>query len=205
MAKVRKDVGELNLTAPEPPQQTYTKSPYVIRDSTRRVELHHFGWGHTRGDTFVYLPNEKVLCTGDAVVNGPFNDPHYANIGNWPNEIRGAQKLDVKYVLPAHGLPAGKELLAAQIQFLEELYKAVAAEVKKGKKLDQLVTLKGGQAVATSVRLSENLMDVWVGNARSYTDRGSYGQGGSQRVDAFRYSPQRNDAESFQRWRALIA
>ena len=41
VARVRKDVAELKLAAPEPPRQTYTESPYAISDSTRRVELYN--------------------------------------------------------------------------------------------------------------------------------------------------------------------
>src|SRR5580700_1617102 len=41
--KERKDVAELNRDAPEPPQQTFTDSPHVIADDTRRVEFYHFG------------------------------------------------------------------------------------------------------------------------------------------------------------------
>jgi glyoxylase-like metal-dependent hydrolase (beta-lactamase superfamily II) len=161
-ASYRKDVAELNLPGPEPPRQTYTKSPYVIRDSTRRVELHHFGWGHTRGDTFVYLPKENILCTGDAVGNGAYSDPKHAYMGNWANEVRAARKLKIVHVLPGHGDPGGKELLDGQIQFLDELYHAVQAAVKEGKTLDQLVTMENGRPVATSIRLSERMMDVYV-------------------------------------------
>ena len=71
-AAAREDVRELNLASAEPPLETFSESPHVLGDGTRRVEFHHFGWGHTRGDGFVYLPREKILCTGDAVVNGPF-------------------------------------------------------------------------------------------------------------------------------------
>jgi glyoxylase-like metal-dependent hydrolase (beta-lactamase superfamily II) len=162
VAKVRKDVAELNLPAPEPPRQTYAESPYVIGDEGRRVELHHFAWGHTRGDTFVYLPKEKVLCTGDAVVNGPFSDPKHAYMGNWANEIRAAQKLDVAHVLPGHGRPGGKELLEGQIRFFEELYKAVDAAIKRGETRDQLVTEQDGRPVSTPIRLPKDLQDVYV-------------------------------------------
>ena len=94
-AKERKDVAELNLPMAEPPKQTFDKSPFVLKDETREVQFHFFGWAHTRGDGFVYLPKEKVLCTGDAVVNGPYNYTADANIGNWPAVVRAAQKLDV--------------------------------------------------------------------------------------------------------------
>ena len=157
-----KSVAELNLPGPEPPKITYEKSPYVISDSARRIELYHFTFGHTRGDTFIYLPKEKVLCTGDAVVNGPFSDPKHSYMGNWPNEVRAAQKLDVQYVLPGHGKDGGKDLLDGQIKFFVELYSAVQAAIKEGKTLDQIVTLKDGRPMATSIRLSPSIMDYYV-------------------------------------------
>src|SRR5207244_3305658 len=110
-AKTRKDVAELNQPSVEPPKQTFDKKSFVLSDSTRRVEFHFFGWAHTRGDGFVYLPKEQVLCTGDAVVNGAYNFLGDANIGNWPNVIRAAQKLKFTHVLPGHGEPGGREVL----------------------------------------------------------------------------------------------
>jgi cyclase len=110
-SQVRKDVADLHLATPERPKQTYTTSPFVLSDSTRRVELYNFGWGHTRGDTFVYLPKEKILCTGDVAVNGPYITTRDADIRNWPDVIRKAQKLDVRYVLPGHGPVGDKEML----------------------------------------------------------------------------------------------
>jgi cyclase len=162
VAKVRKDVAGLNMPGPEPPKQTYGSSPYVIEDSTRRVELYNFGWGHTRGDTFVYLPKEKILCTGDAVPDGFHNDPKHAFMGNWASEVRAAKKLDIVTVLPGHGKPGGKELLDGQIRFLTEIYQAVQKAIHEGKTLDQLVTMKNGQPVATSIRLSGATMDRYV-------------------------------------------
>jgi glyoxylase-like metal-dependent hydrolase (beta-lactamase superfamily II) len=162
VASYRKDVAELNLSGPEPPRHTYTESPFVLSDSSRRVELHHFAWGHTRGDTFVYLPKEKVLCTGDVVVNGPHSDPKHAFMGNWANEIRAAQKLDVEHVLPGHGKAGGKELLEGEIRFFDTLYQVVEAAVKRGETLDQVVTMQAGRPVATTIRLPRDLDDVYV-------------------------------------------
>jgi glyoxylase-like metal-dependent hydrolase (beta-lactamase superfamily II) len=162
VAGYRKDVAELNLPGPEPPTQTYTESPLILGDAHRRVELHHFTWGHTRGDTFVYLPREKVLCTGDAVVNGPYSDPKHAYMGNWANEIRAAAKLGAEHVLPGHGKPGGKELLEGQIRFFDTLYQAVGEAVQRGLTLEAVVTMEGGRPVATTIRLSPELDDKYV-------------------------------------------
>ena len=160
-AKARKDVADLNLPTAEPPQQTFAENTFVLDDGSRKVEFHFLGWAHTRGDGFVYLPREKVLCTGDAVANGPYNYMGDGNSANWPLVIEKAEKLDVTTVLPGHGRPAGKEVLRGQAQFFIELRKAVGDAIKAGKKLDDLVTRKGNQLTGTSIRLPESVKN-WI-------------------------------------------
>jgi cyclase len=152
-AKQRKDVGELNRTSVEPPKQTFDKDLFVLKDSTRRVEFHFFGWAHTRGDGFVYLPKERILCTGDAVANGPYNYTADANIGNWPNVIGKARKLKVVQVLPGHGAPGGADVLEGQALFMTELHKAVKDAIGKGQKLDD---------IKASLQLPDSVKN-WVG------------------------------------------
>jgi glyoxylase-like metal-dependent hydrolase (beta-lactamase superfamily II) len=152
-AKVRPDVAELHRDGPEPPKQDINEALFVLNDGSRKVEFRHFGWAHTRGDGFVYLPKEQILCTGDAVVNGPYNATGDANIGNWPSVLQQAGKLKVKHVLPGHGLPGARELMEGQSQFFVELEKAVKTGVDQGKKLEDL---------QSSVTLSDGVGN-WVG------------------------------------------
>jgi len=152
-AKTRPDVAELHRDGPEPPKQDITQSEFVLNDGQRKVEFRHFGWAHTRGDGFVYLPKENVLCTGDAVVNGPHNNLADANIGNWPTVLRAADKLKPKHVLPGHGVNGGRELITGQDQFLTELYKAVKAGIDSGKSLE---------ALQVSINLPPSVSN-WVG------------------------------------------
>jgi glyoxylase-like metal-dependent hydrolase (beta-lactamase superfamily II) len=161
-AKSRKDVAALNLPTAEPPQQTFKENRFVLEDASRRVEFHFFGWAHTRGDGFVYLPKERIVCTGDAAVNGPFNYLGHGNSVNWPNVLAQVQKLNAMAVLPGHGVPGGAELLSGQRQFLIELNRAVSDAVRGGKKLEDLVSRKSGSPATTSVRLSE-AVKPWAG------------------------------------------
>ncbi len=162
-AKQRQDVGELKLQTAEPPVQTFDKSPYVIEDSGRRVEFHFFGWAHTRGDGFVYLPKEKIICTGDAAVNGPYNFVGDGNVLNWTRVLRAAQKRPLTHVLPAHGGPGGPEILSGQIQFFVELEKAVKTAVTQKKKLADIVKMEGDKPVSTSLQLPDAVKN-WVGD-----------------------------------------
>jgi cyclase len=152
-AKQRKDVADLKRETVEPPRQTFDKDRFVLEDGTRRVEFHFFGWAHTRGDGFVYLPKEQILCTGDAVTNGPYNYTADAYIGNWPKVARAAQKLKVTTILPGHGEPGGPEVLAGQALYMTELHKAVKAAIAEGRKLPDF---------KTSLQLPDSVKH-WVG------------------------------------------
>jgi len=154
-AKTRPDVAELKRDGPEPPKQDINEEVFVLNDGSRKVEFHHYGWAHTRGDGFVYLPKDEVLCTGDAVVNGPHNNTMDANIGNWPSVLRTAGKLKIKHILPGHGMMGGRDLLTGQELFFTELRKAVQAGVAQGKKVEE---------IQASMKLPETV-DNWVSEA----------------------------------------
>jgi cyclase len=158
----RKDVADLNLATAEPPKETFDKSPFILRDASREVRFYFFGWAHTRGDGLVYLPKEKVLCTGDVAVNGPYNSMSDGNIGNWPTVVLAAEKLAVARVLPGHGRPGGKEILEGQAQFLIELHNAVQSLVAQGKAMQDIVKFSGAKPVWTSVQLPDSVKN-WVG------------------------------------------
>jgi glyoxylase-like metal-dependent hydrolase (beta-lactamase superfamily II) len=167
-AKERPDVAALHLGAPEPPQQTFDKSPFVLKDSSREVRFYFFGWAHTRGDGFVYLPKDKVLCTGDVVVNGPYNFTADADVGNWPKVVRAAETLNPLYVLPGHGPSGGPEILEGQAKFMIELHKAVDAAIKQGKKFEDVVppgttTVYGNVVPATTTLTLPPSVSKWIG------------------------------------------
>jgi glyoxylase-like metal-dependent hydrolase (beta-lactamase superfamily II) len=163
-AKSRKDVAELHRDAPEYPKQTFDKSPFTLKDSTREVQFLFLGWAHTRGDGFAWLPKERVLCTGDAAANGPYNYTADGNIGNWPAVMAAAEKLSPAHVLPGHGPAGGEEVLAGQARFMRELRAAVEREVKKGAKLEAIVTMKNGAPASTTIVLPADVKN-WVGDS----------------------------------------
>src|SRR5262245_51994517 len=93
----------------------------VLDDGTQRAEFYFFGHAHTAGDAFLYLPRHKVLCTGDACVNGAYNFMGHSDSASWIRVLEQAQQLDVKLVCPGHGPLAGKELLGKQKRYFVEL------------------------------------------------------------------------------------
>jgi glyoxylase-like metal-dependent hydrolase (beta-lactamase superfamily II) len=134
----REDVRDLHQDNVQRPLKTFRKSPFVLKDATREVDFLFLGWGHTPADGYVWLPKERVLCTGDAAVNGPRNKLWDANLANWPRVLEKAMQLKPLSVLPGHGDAGGIEILEGQRQFLIDLYSAVKTQVDAGKTLAEI-------------------------------------------------------------------
>jgi glyoxylase-like metal-dependent hydrolase (beta-lactamase superfamily II) len=122
-AKGRKDVADSKLKAPS----LLYRTDMIFDDGKQRVELLYFGVAHTHGDGFAWLPNEKILFTGDACVNGPYNFAGDGNIHQWIETLEKAKKLQPKIVCPGHGPSAGPEMLDEQ----QAYFIALRDEVKK--------------------------------------------------------------------------
>lgn len=122
-AKNRPDVASTRL---KPPTLLFRKD-MIFDDGKRRVELIHFGVAHTHGDGFAWLPKERILFTGDACVDGPYNYMGDGNSREWIQTLEGAKGLNAKIICPGHGTMGGAEMLEDQQTYFTELRK----EVKK--------------------------------------------------------------------------
>jgi glyoxylase-like metal-dependent hydrolase (beta-lactamase superfamily II) len=125
--KNRKDVAASKL---KPPTLLFNKD-MIFDDGTHRVELLHFGVAHTHGDGFAWLPKEKILFTGDACVNGPYNYAGDGDTEQWIRTLAAAEKLGAKVVCPGHGPVAGGELLTEQKTYFIELRRLVKKHWKR--------------------------------------------------------------------------
>ena len=110
----------------------------VIDDGTQRAEIYFFGTAHTEGDLFVYLPKQKILFTGDACVNGPFNFSGHGNLHAWIDVLTQLEKLDVKTLAPGHGELGDAAVIKLQKRYFVELLAAVDSAMKEGKSLDEI-------------------------------------------------------------------
>jgi cyclase len=133
-AKDRKDIKENELKQVD----IAFDDKYIIDDGEQRIEFLHFGHCHTPGDAVAYLPKHKILCTGDACVNGAFNFMGHSNSAAWALNLAKMQKLDVDLVCPGHGKPEGKGLLAKQKRYFEDLRAAVKNGIDAKKSLEEI-------------------------------------------------------------------
>ncbi len=124
----RKDVAAGTL---KPPDIVFDDK-LVLEDGKQRVEFLFMGHAHTAGDAVAYLPKHKILCTGDACVNGAFNFMGHSDSASWIRALERMQQLDVDVVCPGHGAMAGKDLLATQKRYFVELRREVRKGIDEG-------------------------------------------------------------------------
>ncbi len=136
-AEGREDVRKLGRDGPLEPIVTFPRR-MVLDDGEQRVELLHFGTAHTRGDGFAYLPREKIIFTGDAVVNGPYNFMGDGNTESWLRVLEALGELDVEILAPGHGACGDRGLIADQRAYISTLRQAVADGIAGGKSLEAL-------------------------------------------------------------------
>jgi glyoxylase-like metal-dependent hydrolase (beta-lactamase superfamily II) len=118
------------------PNVTYTDRLDVYLGG-RHVEVLHYDRAVTPGDTFLYLPDEKVLVTGDLLVN-PVSFALSSFPTGWLRTLERMDALDVSIIVPGHGEPLRtKELLHAHIDVFRELLRRGREAKAKGLTPDQ--------------------------------------------------------------------
>jgi len=107
-----------------PPNVTIDDQLTLYRGD-REIRILYLGRGHTGGDLVVYLPKERVLCSGDLLVNQIANlVDGYVN--EWPAALEKLRALDFVDVIPGHGDPfKGKEKIGYFQEYLSDLWQQV--------------------------------------------------------------------------------
>jgi len=119
------------------PTATFDHS-LILHHKSRTVEILWLGQAHTNGDVFVFLPKEKVLCTGDALHGStPFMGDSYPY--DWIKTLDAAEKLDFDSVIGGHGdVMHGKEKFRLWKQYFQDLMERTAAAYSEGAVPDEV-------------------------------------------------------------------
>jgi glyoxylase-like metal-dependent hydrolase (beta-lactamase superfamily II) len=105
-----------------------------------RVEIMQLGRGHTKGDTVVWLPDERILFSGDLVEYEATPYAGDAYLGEWPATLDAIATLGPHQLVPGRGAalrtPAAvKAGLDGTRAFVTAMYDAVRAGAAAGKDL----------------------------------------------------------------------
>ena len=86
---------------PTPPNVTLTDR-LTLHLGSREIRIMFMGRGHTGGDVVVFLPKERIISTGDLLVEGTSYSGD-AYIPEWIETLEKVKALDYDMTLPGHG------------------------------------------------------------------------------------------------------
>ena len=124
------------------PTMTF-KGEMTVWMGKREVRLMQLGRGHTKGDTVIWLPKEKVLFSGDLVEYGATPYTGDAYLGDWPQTLERLAQLQPVALVPGRGdALTTPELCVEAIEgtksFLRDMYGSVKEGREAGKSLNEI-------------------------------------------------------------------
>ncbi|MBH1936624.1 MBL fold metallo-hydrolase [Streptomyces sp. AV19] len=141
------EYGDVRIT---PATLTYTDS-LTLHIGDTEVRLFHPGPAHTVGDTVVWLPQRRIVFTGDLVFNGGTPFIPFGSLAGSLRALEVLRGLDAEVVVPGHGRvtdPGVFDTVERYLRFVEELAREGRAagrsplEVARGADLGEFAQLQ---------------------------------------------------------------
>jgi glyoxylase-like metal-dependent hydrolase (beta-lactamase superfamily II) len=104
----------------------------VLRVGTKEVRLVEVGPAHTRGDTIVVVPRDRVVYTADILFVGGHPVMWAGPVENWLRALDLVLALDVDTVVPGHGPVTDKRAVAELRDYLRHLDREARARYDAG-------------------------------------------------------------------------
>jgi cyclase len=113
------------------PQETFSDE-LTMKVGDRTLQLSEVGPAHTRGDTLVYAPADRVLFTGDILFAGSHPIAWAGPVSNWIAACDRILAMDVEVIVPGHGPIAGFDEVRELKAYFEYLYTEARARHAEG-------------------------------------------------------------------------
>ena len=127
---------ELANFKPALPTRTFDKTVSLVVGE-REIQILLLGRGHTDGDVFIHLPKEKVVATGDALIDWmPYMNDGFPE--DWVHTLDALEKFDFAHIIPGHGGVLPKERLAFFRGYMADLIAAIKSAHADGASLDEM-------------------------------------------------------------------
>jgi cyclase len=95
-------------------------------------EIRRMG-GHTPACSVVYVPEERVIFTGDVVMDSRCPGMGEANLSQWVKALDWVECLPVDHIVPGHGGVCGKEVVRKLKEYLTEVRETMEKLVRAGR------------------------------------------------------------------------
>ena len=123
----------LNQTIPDYADVVFDDD-YVFELGGVNFEIYHAGQAHTPGDSFIWLPQQSVMFTGDIVyVDRMLGVMDHSNSKSWISVFESMMNFKPEYIVPGHGSVTNLEKAKKDTyEYLKQLRSKVSDFMEKG-------------------------------------------------------------------------
>ena len=124
------------------PSRVVTKNHETLKIEGVTLEAYHWAPAHTSGDLVVYLPNEKIVFTGDIIAGqSPDTLIHLEKNGSsegWITTVKGMTALNADQFVPGHGDVQSKAAIQKRLDDVSAKRAKIKELVAQGKSLEEI-------------------------------------------------------------------
>lgn len=121
---------------PAPPTTTFSSS-MTLHHGGRDIQIWYLGRSHTDTDIVVFLPQERIVCSGD-MMESQISYAADGFVDEWPATLEKLNALNFDTVMPGHGVVfKGKDKIRAFESYLRDLSKQVHAFQQQGLSVEE--------------------------------------------------------------------
>lgn len=102
------------------PTETFDRE-MTLSVGNKQIELWNVGPAHTSGDTLVFLPDQKIVYTGDIIFSNGHPIIWAGPLANWIAACDRILGWDIEIVVPGHGPVGDQDAVRALRRYLVEL------------------------------------------------------------------------------------
>ena len=103
------------------------------------LELMHLK-GHTPNSIIIYLPEQKILFSGDIVCSAGLPSFQVACIFDWLETLKTIMEMDIRFVVPGHGDICDKSGIERFYNQINELIDKVKREIDQNRSREDIIT-----------------------------------------------------------------
>lgn len=126
IALVKRDLEEVKKLKPQAPTLSFT-GQMTLHSGNREFQFHYLGRGNTKGDCVIFLPQEKLLITGDLVVHpSPYESGSFSL--EWLETSKQLATFPYSILIPGHGEVQHD---TSYLDFLNSLFAEIIKQVNQ--------------------------------------------------------------------------
>jgi len=115
---------------------THIKENKIITLDGEKFEFVPVGQGHSQFDVFIYMPDKKVLFSGDLVMNGRITSNREGLVLGQLKALKIIKQYNFDVLIPGHGFDVSKNAMNESIQYFSLLKKRILEAVEEDTGLD---------------------------------------------------------------------